>query len=155
LPLEDLEFSVGNTMKGEQLFYVLESKDKQTYLAASFTADPIEYRWKDGAYAYAAMAIADASMFVIVGEGFRPGEQLLTISQTCSEIVSGILEADADGKAYSILMPSLVKVKGATGKFTIRRQHSEELGTLDYLWGSRARESIKFRENKRPQSANF
>jgi len=137
LPLEDIEFAVANCMKGEQVFYVLESEDKQTCLTASFTADPIEYRWEDGAYAYAAMLSPDASLFSIIGKGFLQNEQLTIISKTCGETLAGNFEAYSDGTINVFLLPSVVNVKGAPGKLTIQRQ-SSEIGSLNYLWGTLA-----------------
>lgn len=137
--LHDTPLVSANCMNGEQCFFVLEAEDKKSYLIASLTPDPIEYRWGDGAYMQASVVTADTSIFAVAGKGFQPNEPLKMISENCGENLVQNFEAYPDGCFSMILMPRVVNVEGGSAKFIIQRKQSDEIGILKYLWGTLAK----------------
>ncbi|PJD94190.1 MAG: hypothetical protein CK425_12000 [Parachlamydia sp.] len=137
--LYDTSLVSANCMNGEQCFFVLEAEDKKSCLIASFTPDPIEYGWGDGAYMQASVVTADTSIFAVAGKGFQPNEPLKMISENCGENLVHNFEAYPDGCFSMILMPRVVNVEGGSAKFIIQRKQSDEIGILKYLWGTLAK----------------
>lgn len=134
--LSNHNLMVVGPIKGEQMYYVLVSSNKKTYLAVQIIPDPIEYQWSDQAYVNALLLTKDATQFMVVGKGFQPNEQLVVTSQSGDEIGHFNVETNKDGMWISIILPGTIGKKGGPASVSVKRSHSAELGTMNYLWGT-------------------
>ena len=76
----------------------------------------------------------NASVTLLIGQGFVPGEEVKRISSSRGETTGGISKADADGRVVSIDLPF---VKGyENGETSITYQGSKCSPSTTFSWGA-------------------
>ena len=139
VPLSGYLIMQFDLMNGEQVYYVLVSANKKTYLTTQIILDPIEFLWADKAYVTVMLLSADANSFTLIGKGFRPNEELVMTSRSGVETIKMDTKANSEGCWCSMLLPAVVGSKGGKASLVIERRHSTEIGELSYLWGDAAK----------------
>lgn len=143
VPFSNLTFSLYDQMRGEELSYVLLSKDKSRCLAISYASDPIEARWKDGGKIYMAMLTSDMKIFYLYGDQLKPGEVVTLSFNMADKKFSEDFVASPQGTFYAILNHDMLGRSGGKGSVRVSKKSTGEDVSLAYLWGEDLKEAFR------------
>lgn len=73
-------------------------------------------------------------LFAIIGEGFKPGEQVTTISSSDTEVIRNEKSALSDGRIAAIIDPGVIGKTGGSATFQVFSKSCDL--TLHYAWGT-------------------
>ena len=116
--------------------YYLVSPNKKSCVKAQIDKTAIESVGTDGAKIALLVSDAEAMMFIIEGNGFKPGEQVKLISSSHDENIEEELTATSEGQLFAVLAPAVVGKAGGFCKTQVVRQ-SETL-QFKFPWGEKA-----------------
>ena len=120
-------------MLGQPRRFVLTGKDKKPL--AMGEAVPFPAMGNDNQCSLEAVILRpDASVTLLIGQGFVPGEEVKRISSSRGETVDGRSKADDTGRALALVLPF---VKGYNdGQTSYTYQGSKCHPTTTFNWGS-------------------
>jgi len=126
-------------MRGEEMRYVLIGKNNEFDIVTNVIPFPIQTSWEDGANVSISALDGDMSLFSLEGVGFNVNEEVHMTSNSCGEILSGVLKASSKGIITTILLPGVEGTKGGSCKIKLGRKITGEERSLEFLHGDKAR----------------
>ena len=137
--LETFIFCLGKFANGEPSIYILMSDDNEKCGEVTLIANPIEFKFKDGAsIALQMQNLVDwnnGEVFKGTCQGFQPNEKLSFTSISSKEKLHFSNEVDTTGAITAMLFPAVIGKKGGSATFEVQRANSSEKAILKYKWG--------------------
>lgn len=136
--LGKLIFTLDRYVLGEPTRMALTSKDKSIRAFASFVPFPYAAE-HNGCRLTLEMLAPDASAYLALGEGFRPGETVTTLSRSDGERIEGTAVVDDKGAfGPGVLFPATVT---GGGKASYRVTGADCSVEVKYKWGKAGRKN--------------
>src|SRR5574337_1211097 len=125
--------------RGEPANFALVSTDiDQTVKAfAHFVPFPLRAKGDSGCSLSMELLSPKGRLLGFIGEGFKPDEEVTTVSRSGGEIQEGKQKATADGKFAAFIDPGVIGSAGGVASFQASGEACEVI--LNYEWGTAMR----------------
>ncbi len=132
---KEVRLSLYDFARGEPMEYALISTDQTMQAFARVVLFPIEAR--DGQCLLSVqLGSREGDLFLVMGEGFEPEEEVATESQSEGEVVKGRSRPSREGKFATVVAPAVVGRRSGRASFTASGKGCSP--TVDYEWGPAA-----------------
>ncbi|MGK5595729.1 MAG: hypothetical protein ACSNEK_10295 [Parachlamydiaceae bacterium] len=128
-----------NSHPGEEIFFVLISKDKTQTITASCIPSPIKAEWKDGAILTLYPVDRQYKTFQLKGTAFKPFEQVQLVHFAYDTFTEESVEAEEDGSLSFLLQP-FIRTQDTGGEATLMvKRKKMPKKTFSYSYGQAAK----------------
>lgn len=129
----DLRMTLPGFVRGERMEFALVSTDRTIRTFAKFIPFPIEARQ---GRCHISLELLTPTTFLLHGEGFEPGEEVVGISRSDGEVIEDKLTASVDGTiGPGAILPAAIS-RLYKANITVRARSCSV--SLDYAWGPAA-----------------
>jgi predicted enzyme related to lactoylglutathione lyase len=136
MPLSKVTFHFYQMFRGEPANFALVSTDiDQTVKAfANFVPFPLQAKGDGGCSLSMELLSQKGRLFGFMVEGFKPDEEVTTVSKSGGEILEEKQKAPADGRFAAIGDPGVIGSAGGSASFQASGKACEVI--LNYEWGT-------------------
>lgn len=136
IPLSKVTFHFYQMFRGEPANFALVSTDTdQTVKAfAHFVPFPLQAKGDGGCSLSMELLSPIGRLFGVIGEGFKPDEEVTTVSRSGGEILEEKQKATADRRFAAFIDPGVIGSAGGSASFQASGEACEVI--LNYEWGT-------------------
>jgi hypothetical protein len=136
IPLSKGTFYFYQMFRGEPADFALVSTDTDQTVKAFAHVVPFPLRAKGDSGCSLSMELLSPNgrLFGFIGEGFKPNEEVTTISRSASEVLEKKQSASTEGRFGSIIDPGVIGTTGGAASFQASGEACEVI--LNYEWGT-------------------
>ena len=120
----------------EPIKFALVSRDKSIKVFDKIIAFPVEAKSPDGCSLGLELIAPNGLNFVIQGQGFEPGEEVTTRSESSGEVIVSKVSL-SNGVFFVVMNPGVTGKRGGTATFSASGRSCTV--TLAYRWGKAMR----------------
>lgn len=128
----EFELTLGGMFAGEFVVFTMASDDGSAKASLEVTPFPIQSIGKGGCRLTVKPMLANGQAFSIIGEGFKPGDEIRTVSTSSGKVMQGHAD-NKGGNLKIVVFPAVAGQSGGDASLTASDKSCSV--TVRFAWG--------------------